>query len=304
MGSIFDRAEQRAHEIEARRRRWAVLERAARLHALGAAAAIAVLAWWLSGWVTWPWLVGLGVLVVAALLGLCRRLAPAQLLTLALLAVDVVLLTQVRVWWWAVLVGSALTAAAVLAAVRLRFRTRRWQIVTALVVGPVLLATGVVMLAVEASERDVAAQVALDQAHDEAIARTLPRTPNALVHDLAQSVATGGTTRICVAFAPAAAAQFAAAHHAPDCLGAVRALGAQVTDARRYQADLWIPAQAVQYVDRTTTVVDACQLDWSSIFGDTPHPGPPGPQLGRFTLTQQYGSGQRVTGYRPCSLGT
>ena len=99
-------------------------------------------------------------------------------------------------------------------------------------------------------------------------------------------------------FTTAAAAQFAAAYHAPTCVLAMQQLNRQVTDPAAYVNDLSVPAGAWAEVGATATL-DGCALTWSDPFSDPSAPAP-GPRLGFWTLTQLDGEGWQITHYEPC----
>jgi hypothetical protein len=265
-------------------------------------------AWWLSGWAWWPWTGGAGALIVLALVGMPRRIGPAYTFAVVLAVVDVWLLLLVDPWWWGVLVGVVLTGASTAAAVKLRFRTRRRETAVALVLGVAMLVTSVTMLAVDAAAEAEQAQRELDQAHDEAVARILPRTAGSMVSFLVERIGMAPThpesvKDTCFVFSPAAQRQLADALGAPDCSGAVYALGAQVRDRGDYINNLWLPGAATtRGPEPGVQVVDACHLDFSSLTDDNATPNP-GPQLGVLTLRQQQGQGNLITAYRPCAAG-
>ncbi|RSN42661.1 hypothetical protein DMC64_24395 [Amycolatopsis sp. WAC 04197] len=274
---------------------------------------LALVSWGLSGWQMWPWLFGgVGGMVVMLLLG--RGVPLAWRLTVPLLVVAVWLLTYVDPWWWAVIAGVIMVYAATVAAVHLRLRTRRWQTLGALAFGLAMVTAGSVMLAVNAAEETRQTQDELNAAHAEAVARILPRTPNALVWNLVvrlsdqatggRQAAASGTTAaadFCFHFSPEAADAFATARGAADCPGAFLALAAEVTNPRDYVTRLSVPGSAVRFEpDHITSVVNACRLEFGSVLDDTPTTAP-GPQLGELTLRQQLGQGHLVIGYQPCT---
>lgn len=169
--------------------------------------------------------------------------------------------------------------------------------------GVVLAAGGSVMLAVDTARQERQTQEELDRAHDEAVARILPRTPASMVDFLAERIARPTPDAVadaCFAFAPAAARQLADARHVPDCPAAIRSMAAEVTAAGDYVNNLYLPGQASQPKPDGTLSVDACHLDFSGLTDDTPH-ATPGPQIGRLTLAQQRGQGQLIVGYRSCA---
>jgi len=66
--------------------------------------------------------------------------------------------------------------------------------------------------------------------------------------------------------------------------------------------NLSVPGAATTPGPNGTLVVDAYQLDFSSVVGTNPNPYP-GPQIGVLILTQQRGAGHLITGYQPCPAG-
>jgi hypothetical protein len=187
--------------------------------------------------------------------------------------------------------------------VRLRFRVRRRETIGALAGGGALLVASVVGLAVDAAQEAAEAQRELDQGHEEAVARILPRTPASMVAFLVERIAWPdrpyAVTNACWMFTPEAQRQLADAHHTPDCPAAIRDMAGQVTDPTDYVNNLWLPGQASQPGPGGTLVVDACHLDFSRLTDDTPNASP-GPPIGHLTLTQQLGEGHRITGFSGC----
>jgi hypothetical protein len=100
-----------------------------------------------------------------------------------------------------------------------------------------------------------------------------------------------------------AAAQFAAAHAAPDCARAVTALAAQVTDPAAYRSASLPAGSVVKRPDGAT--VDACRARWPATGGGSPTSAEgtaPGPALGRFELRRYPGRADAflVSGYTSC----
>jgi hypothetical protein len=250
----------------------------------------------------WPWLFG-GVGGLVAVLVVARRVPPVWRVTVPLLVVGVWLLTYVDPWWWVLLAGVAVSGAGVAALVMLRLRVRRWQTLGALTLGVVMVAAGWVMLAVDSARHARQTQQELNQAHDEAMARILPRSPASMVDFLAERIACPTPDAIadaCFVFAPAAGRQLADARHVPDCPAAIRAMAAEVTAAGDYVNNLYLSGQASRPNSDGTLSVDACHLDFSGMTDDTPHASP-GPQIGRLTLAQQRRQGNLIVGYRSCA---
>ncbi|HEY2096297.1 MAG TPA: hypothetical protein VGH72_07535 [Pseudonocardia sp.] len=303
MGGVYDQAARAVATQQARAQRRRVLAQAARIPALAGAVVVAVVATVLSGWAMLPWVAALLALLLLALTGFRRRLGPWWTSVVTVLVADVGLVGwYVDPWWWAVLAGLVLTGAAAAAGYRLRLRTRRRETLGAAALGVLLLAGGIVGLAMDAAAARAAAERDLQAAHDAAVPKILPRTPNSMVAFLVERIGhptPANVADVCFVFAPAAQHQLAAAHVGPDCPAAVRALATQVRDPLDYINNLWLPGDATTSGPNATTVVDACRLDFSSITDDTPTSNP-GPQLGRLTLQQQHGEGQLIIGYQPC----
>jgi hypothetical protein len=305
-GEFVDRVvaagERKAARDQDRNRRRAAIERAVRMPALIGAATLALVAWWLSDWEMWPWLFG-GVGGLLAVLIFARRMPPVWRLTVPLAVVAVWLLTYVDPWWWVLLVGIAVAGAGVFALARLRLRIRRWQTLTALTLGVAMVTAGSVMLAVHAAEEKRQAQNELNEAHDEAVARILPRSPASMVNFLAEHIARfKPDDRVaCFVFTPQAQREFADAWRAPDCPAAISVMASKVTPgaAGDYVNHLYLPGQATRPNPDGTLSVDACHLDFTGLTDDTPHANP-GPQIGMLTLAQQRGQGRLIVGYSCC----
>jgi hypothetical protein len=314
---LFERAEAAWARRQARARRWAVLARVVAGPVLSGLALVGLLAWWLSGWNAWPLTGAAGALAVLALLRVPRRAGPVWTAALALAVADAWWLTLVTPWWWAVLAGTILAAAAAAAAIATRLRTRRREILAALALGIVLLAGGIVGLAVTAAAERAEAQRQLQAAHDQAVPRIRPRGAGAMVFALTEQLAYislaqhGNPTHapipgeqdavatFCFNFSDTAQHQLAAALRVPDCAAAAETLARQVTGLA-YTNNVSLPGSAtVQSPDGLR--VDACRLDFGTVFGDSGTVGPPGPQLGRLVLQQQSGEGHLVVSYAPCS---
>jgi hypothetical protein len=305
-GTIFDKWEAAGHRAmqrdEARRARQAAIERAVRWPLLAGTAVVGLALGWLADWPWWPWAIGAGVLVLLALVGVRRRLGVAYTTAGGLLVVDAGSLSYIDPWWWGLLAGIGALGFAVVAGVRLGWwQRRRTHVLATAAVGLVLLVTSTVMLAVHAAQAAEVERQQLAQAHEQAVARILPRTPANMVNFLAERIARPTPDAVadaCFVFSPAAQNQLVAAHGGGDCSGAIRALAARVNDPSGYVNRLWLPGQATQPGPAGTLTVDACTLDFGGL---TSAPGPdPGPQIGHLTLTQQHGEGQLITAYLGC----
>ncbi|MDT8916219.1 hypothetical protein [Amycolatopsis sp. PS_44_ISF1] len=308
MGGIFEQAEQTVARRQARTQRWRALARVARVPVLAGLALVALLAWALSGWAMWPWVAGAGALIVLALLRIPRHLGPVWTAAGVLLVVDAVFAGwYVPPWWWAVLAGLVLTATATTIAVRGRLQTRRRETLGALALGVMLLAGGIVGLAVDAALEQAAADRDLQAAHDAAVPRILPRTPGAMVNFLADRLTYTAqaqhthpatttptpteqqwTADFCFVFSPAAQQQLAATYSGPDCPAAAGALARTIHDPLGYANNVWLPGNATSTLPGGLLQVDACHLD------------APGPPLGVLTLQQQHGEGQLIIAVAPC----
>jgi hypothetical protein len=161
---------------------------------------------------------------------------------------------------------------------------------------------------------DAAAQGAAAQARSQAddqsreqlqLARELPANPPDVAGAFVDLLAEGGPFAAyqgCLLFDNAAAAQFAAAQHATDCIAAMTDLHRLVSDPAAYINDLTVPDAAWTQFG-TTATLNGCALDWSGPLSDrasdTPSPAP-GPLPGLWTLTQLDGEGWQITRYEPC----
>ncbi|UKD50716.1 hypothetical protein L3Q65_00180 (plasmid) [Amycolatopsis sp. FU40] len=98
---------------------------------------------------------------------------------------------------------------------------------------------------------------------------------------------------VCAYFTDQGKRDFAAAHHAPDCAAAVRALAAGVADPHAYRD----PLGATETTGPAGKSIDACHLSWPTAgTGRTP-----GPQLGTLTLVDgPAGHGYLIAGFRSC----
>uniref|UniRef100_UPI003F49771D hypothetical protein n=1 Tax=Amycolatopsis sp. CA-096443 TaxID=3239919 RepID=UPI003F49771D len=213
--------------------------------------------------------------------------------------------------------GTILTGPTGAAATSTRLRTRRREVLGALVGGIVLLAGGIVGLAVTAATERAAAQRQLQAAHDQAVPRIRPRGAGAMVFALTEqltylSLAQHGNSAhvpipsrddavatFCFNFSDGARRQLAAALHVPDCPAA--ALARQVTRGLDYTNNVSLPGSATSPGPDGKLDVDACRLDFGSVLGDGQAAAPPGPQPGRLVLQQQNGEGHLIVAYAPCA---
>lgn len=261
--------------------RWGVL----------AALVIVALGAWAATGDPWPWLYGLGAAVVLAVLGIRARIGPVWTAAVAVGTADLVWLLAAP--WWAQLLTLGALALAVLAGLvlagRIPMRHRR-TLLAATTAGVALLAgggAGGIVHAVLAAQRG---QQDLDEAHQQAVARILPRDPGWMLQHLVIHIATRQPDTLCWPFTPPARAQIARAHGAPDCRTAGLRLAERVTSSRDYQDTAWLPSSASTPLDEHTTRLDACDLDITGGPAD----------LGRFTLRPYRGQGLQVIHYTPC----
>lgn len=155
-----------------------------------------------------------------------------------------------------------------------------------------------------------AAEQAQRQADDQQaeglqLARELPANPPDVAGAFVDLLAEGGPDAAqegCMLFDSTAAAQFAAAQHAPTCIAAMNHLRGLVTDPAAYANNLTVPDTAWAQLG-TTATLNGCALDWSGPLSDTTSDTPsplPGPLPGLWTLSQLDGEGWQITHYRHC----
>lgn len=133
------------------------------------------------------------------------------------------------------------------------------------------------------------------------LSHALPGTPPDVAAAFVTVLGEGGHTAAedgCGLFDQHAAAQFSAAHHAPDCVAAMLSLQEQVTDPSTYVNGLSVPDN-VWVQDGATATVNGCALNWAGLFTETPVT-PPGPLPGRLIVTQLDGDGWQITEYQAC----
>jgi len=262
--------------------------------------ALAFLLFWWSGWDWWPAVVWfLAPLIVVILPGI-RRLVDetwgliAGFILAALMLMPELPASRVTVAW-----GLAIAATAGVSLRRHRVGWRKWVPIIALGLGMVLaFVGGLTWWAGEHDRRADAARQA-EEVHRYQVSKTLPTSGRSAVLSLVEAVAFTVPQKvdgICFVFTPPAAAQFAAAHQAMDCPGAIAQLHQQVRARGDYANDVFIPGAADR--DDPAHRIDACHLDFGNyLTGATQDPGP---QIGVLTIERQYGNGYLITGYQPC----
>ena len=241
---------------------WRRLTRTQRGAAGLAIVVAALLLWPFAGWFWIPWLAGVVVLVLVALLRL-DRLLQGWSWHLAGLAVVVGLMLKTEPWDWALAASLGVLLAGL---VQLPW----WRLAA---VGAVLCVVSGVGWGVQqyraAQERAAQeAQASLQNRGQLGVAR-----PNLALQVLLSSVGRGDVGPVCDSLlAEPARPPFAAAAGAADCAGAVRSLAARVDDAAMYAR-----GRAPSARPRRGVTVDACHI--SVADGATP-----GPQLGILTV--------------------
>jgi hypothetical protein len=133
------------------------------------------------------------------------------------------------------------------------------------------------------------------------LARELPASPPEVAVALTEFIGEGGPnadTLACLLFSPTAAGQLVATTSVSRCPTAIEALHAEVTDRGTYINSVTVPAGAWSATGDTATV-NGCALNWAGLLDDPP-PTPPGPPLGRLTLTRQDDKGWLITNYQQC----
>lgn len=244
--------------------------------------ATAVLLTPFSGWSPWPWLAGIAVLVLLALLRVDRLLG-RWVWPLGGLVVVAGLMLSTTPWAWVLAASIGVLVAGLL-------RLPRWRLAA---IGAVLcLLSGGAYAYVSAQEAQVSAE---EQARTQEESRGLqgvPR-PTALLPTLLNRLSYGDRPEAPGAvcdnlLAEAARTAFVASVRAPDCVAAVQSVTAGITDRNSY-ADAEAPARE----QGDGLVVDACEMTWDD--------GAAGPQLGVLTVGREpTGQSYVVTGFAPC----
>jgi hypothetical protein len=243
-----------------------------------------VVLWPLAAW-SWPVLVvgaiGLGGLVLVRVLRLDRLLLRGWWGPLCGLAVLVALAQGAPPWAWGLATGAGVVVAGLL---RLR---RWWWLAAAGAALCAISATALVIGQYRTAEQAAAQQV---QTQLESRGRLGAPRPTALLPALLTTIARGETGAVCDALlAERTHPAFAASAGAPDCVAAVRALAARVTDPGVYAQAHAPTVRRDRELD-----VDACRMTWR---GGTV----PGPQLGHLTVGPvEGGTTYVVTELRPC----
>ena len=242
--------------------RWRRLTRTRRGAAGLAILTSALLLWPFAGWFWIPWLAGLVVLVLVALLRL-DRLLHGWSWHLGGLAVLVGLMLVTGPWDWALAASLGMLLAGL---VQLPW----WRLAAAGAVLCLLAGVGWGVDRYRAAQERAAQEARTSQQNRGQIGVV---RPNLVLQVVLSSVGRGDVGPVCdKLLAEPARAPFAAAAGASDCAGAVRALAAQVDDPAAYARGRAPSSQAGDVL-----TVDACRLQWTA--GATP-----GPQLGVLTV--------------------
>jgi hypothetical protein len=267
-----------------KRHTWRRLTRSRRGAAGLAIVAAALLLWPFAGWSPWPWLVGVGALVLLRLLRLDGLLRGWVWHVGGLVVIVGLMIWSEDPWAW----GLAASIGVLLAGLA---QLPWWRLAA---VGAVLCA--VFGLGYGISQYRTAEEIAAQQAQTQLQNRGQLGAPrlNSVLPVLLNSIARGDAGPVCDSLlAEPARAPFAASVGQPDCASAVRALSAQVVDR-----DDYAKAQAETDQRGDTQTVDACRLRWRGgvVLG---------PQLGELTVGRiSDGSTFFVTAFVPCPAST
>ena len=244
-----------------------------------AVVAAALLLWPFSGWFWVPWLAGLAVVVLIAVLRL-DRLLHGWSWHVGALVVLVGLMLRTGPWDWALAASLGVLLAGLA-------QLPRWRLAAVGAVLCVLAGTGWGVDRYRAAQERAAqeAQASAQNRGQLGVAR-----PNLALQVMLSSVGRGDVGPVCDALlAEPARAPFAAAAGTADCSGAVRTLAAEVADPAVYARGR-APATAAG----DGLVVDACRITW-------PSGAAPGPQLGVLTVARtDAGTTYVVSDFRPC----
>ncbi|MCO1655394.1 hypothetical protein [Pseudonocardia humida] len=242
-------------------------------------AAAALLLWPFSGWSWIPWLAGVGVMVLLRLLRLDKLLRNWDL-HLAGLVVVAGLMLSTGPWDWALAASIGVLLAGLA-------QLPWWRLAA---VGAVMcLASGIGFAVTRVQEQQVQAQEAAIE-NQIGKANQGARNVDAVLPTILSRIAANSPGAICDnLLGDGALAPFAASVGQPDCPAAVAELASQVTDRNRYnRAD----APKIRSAG-SGAEVDACAMTWGS-------GAPPGPQLGRLSITEIAPGRFVVSAFRAC----
>ncbi|WP_410597856.1 hypothetical protein [Amycolatopsis sp. lyj-23] len=269
---------------------------------LGVAVLAFLLLWW-SGWRWFPTVIWAVIpTLVVVLPGVRRLIDESWGLVVGLLVAAFALTASVPGELVAVAWGAAIAAVAGLMLVKGGFGWRKWVPIAALSVAGVLVVTGGIVWIVNAKDRAAEAQRQAQLAHEDNVSKLLPTSPRSAVIGLVEAVAVEAKAeRACFTFSPTAAAEFAVAHQAADCLGALAKLRKDVRNFDDYVNQVSIPTQDEEKNPPPAGAprrLDACHLEFSNFISGGDDRA--GPQIGLLTFQQQHGNGYLITEYRPC----
>ena len=263
--------------------RWRRLTRTRQGAAGQAILAAALLLWPFSGWVWIPWLAGLVVLVLVALLRL-DRLLHGWSWHLGGLAVLVGLMLNTGPWDWVLAASLGVLLAGL---VQLPW----WRLAA---VGAVLCLLAGAGWGVDRyrAEQERAAQEA--QRSKENMSVLGERSPERVLPALLEGIGQGDAVGVCGLLTESARNRFIQAAGAPDCAAAVAHFHAALPHVPPLR-DLDAPLVA----EAGTTTVDGCRTVWVS-------PDLGGSALGGLQLAQAPPPGATwfIRGFAPCSTDT
>jgi hypothetical protein len=259
--------------------RWARLVRSPRGAAGIAVLAAALLLWPFTGWSAWPWLIGLGVLVLLYLLRLDRLLrgwAPH----LAGLGVVGGMLYGTSPWAWALAASIGVLLAGLA-------RLPRSKVVAIGTVMCVVSGVGFGVSQYQTAQEKARAEA---EANKQSEGQQGARRPQGVLPILLNRIAQNVPEPICGnLISDSALPAFVGSTGQPDCAAAVASLASRVTDRQRYAG-----AQAMSVAAGEGLDVDACALRWASGTAA-------GPPLGHLTIRYKPGGASYVvTGFSAC----
>lgn len=280
-------------------------ERLQRLQKLGliGGAVLWFLLFWFSGWDWWPGVIyAVAPMLLVVLPGIRRLVDESWGLVAGLVLFALQLLPDVDGALAAVAWGATVGVVAACTVRRGRHGWRQWLPWCGVAAGVAVAGLGLAVWLSGQAARDQAAQQAVWDQHQDSVSRVLPSRPREAVFALVEGVADAGKVpQACGVFSPTAAAEFAVAHQAADCPGALATLRTQIRSWSDYVNQLSVPTQPDELNPPAAGQpfqLDACHLQFTNVIAGGDEQA--GPQIGRLTLLQQRGNGWLVTEYRPC----
>lgn len=262
---------------------WKRLTRTVRGTAGLGIAAAALLLWPFSDWSLIPWLAGIGTVVLLAVLRLDQLLS-GWVWHIAGLVVVAGLMLSTDGWAWALAASIGVLVAGLL-------QLPAWRL--AAVGAGLCVVSGVAFAFAGVQDaRQAAAAQAQTQRESKGLqgVDTAVRVLPTLLNRIAYGDRPEAPGAVCDnLLAQAARAPFAASVGRADCVAAVQAVAAQVTEPNDY-ADADAPTRE----QGDGLVVDACAMTWDG--------GNAGPQLGTLTVGREpTGQTYVVTAFAPCA---